>query len=131
MTFYLLDDELPVLTDKIGSAPLADELPVLTEPVPDDAMPAPAVAMPAAAVAMPSMGSSTPATHGTLSGDEMVRLLQQLETHLESVFAQKLNSQLEHLQRLAVDLAISEFKAELPQLLHDALIEYRTPDSRR
>ena len=126
MIFHLVDDELPVLTDVIGGTPPTDELPVLTEPAPDEATPAPDAALPAADSAAPAAG-----LHGTLSGDDMVRLLQQLETHLESVFAQKLNSQLEHLQRLAVDLAISEFKAELPQLLHDALIEYRTPDTRR
>ncbi len=121
MTFHLVDEELPVLTEVVaGELPPACELPVLTELVADDAAPAEPPAIEPAGF-----------EPGALSGDEMVRLLQRLEVHLESVFAKKLNSQLEHLQRLAVDLAISEFKAELPQLLHDALIELRNPNSRR
>ena len=57
----------------------------------------------------------------TLSAEEMQHLLQHLEAHLETVFSSKLNNQLEQLQKLAVELAVSEFKAELPQLLRDAL----------
>lgn len=57
----------------------------------------------------------------TLSAEEMQHLLQHLEAHLETVFSSKLNSQLEQLQKLAIELAVSEFKAELPQLLRDAL----------
>ena len=57
----------------------------------------------------------------TLNPEEMQQLLQQLEVHLETVFTSRLNTQLEQLQRLAVDLAVSELKAELPQLLRDAL----------
>jgi len=56
-----------------------------------------------------------------LNPEEMQQLLQQLEVHLETVFTSRLNTQLEQLQRLAVDLAVSELKAELPQLLRDAL----------
>lgn len=113
MAFQLVDDDLPLLTEVVGDT-AADDLPVLTEIV--DA-PTPEI-QPAD---MPNAPTAPPGA--TLSGDEMVRLLQQLEAHLETVFTSKLNSQLEHLQRLAVDLAISEFKAELPQLLHDALIK--------
>jgi hypothetical protein len=53
--------------------------------------------------------------------EEMQQLLQQLEVHLETVFTSRLNTQIEQLQRLAVDLAVSEFKAELPKLLREAL----------
>jgi hypothetical protein len=104
MIFQLVEikDELPLLTEiAIDSA--ADDLPLLTEIVAAQA------------------GES--ARTRTLDGDEMVKLLQRLEFHLETVFTEKLNNQLEQLQRLAVDLAVSEFKAELPQLLHDALIK--------
>lgn len=55
------------------------------------------------------------------SEEQVRRLMQQLEVHLETVFISRLNSQLAQLQRLAVDLAVSEFKAELPGLLREAL----------
>lgn len=105
MTRQPLDynEELPLLTEVIGDL-ATDNLPILTEVVTDNA--------PAGKSALPR----------TLSSDEMMLLLQRLEVHLETVFTSKLNKQLEQLQRLAVDLAVSEFKAELPQLLHDALI---------
>jgi len=51
----------------------------------------------------------------------MQRLLQHLEAHLDGVFAHKLSINLEQLQRQAVEQAISELKAELPELLRDAL----------
>jgi hypothetical protein len=57
----------------------------------------------------------------TFSREEMQQVLQKLEAHMETVFISKLNTQLEQLQRLAIDLAVSEFKAELPHLLRDAL----------
>jgi hypothetical protein len=117
VTFQLVDthDELPVLTEVVGDT---DELPVLTEVIP-----------PPAVEIQHVMRTDKPSP--TLSGDEMVQLLLQLEVHLETVFARKLNNQLEHLQRLAVDLAVSEFKAELPQLLHNALIEIKKTDVSR
>jgi hypothetical protein len=96
------NEELPLLTEVVGD-PATDSLPILTEVVTDNA--------PAGESALPS----------TLSSDEMMLLLARLEVHLETVFTSKLNKQLEQLQRLAVDLAVSEFKAELPQLLHDAI----------
>ena len=111
MIFQIIEntDEFPLLTEVVDDT-ADDSLPLLTEVVPH-----------------PESGTS----QRTLSGDEMVQLLQRLEVHLETVFAGKLNSQLEQLQRLAVDLAISEFKAELPQLLHDALVEFKKSDADR
>ena len=97
-------DELPVLTDIVVSQ-AHDELPVLTE----------------------IAGNELSAAVRGLSPDEMMLLLQKLETHLETVFTDKLNNQLGQLQRLAVNLAVSEFKAELPKLLHDALLELKKP----
>ena len=100
-------NNLPILTEVADDAS-PDELPILFEIVtdPDEKdHPAPVENKPARA----------------LNAEEMQQLLQQLEIHLETVFTGKLNKQLEELQRLAVDLAVSEFKAELPQLLRDAL----------
>ncbi len=91
-------DELPLLTEVTEYA-TALELPVLFEVV------EPVEKKPVRA----------------LNAEEMQQLLQELESHLETVFADKLNRQLEELQRLAVDFAISEFKAELPKLLREAL----------
>ncbi len=97
--------DLPVLTEISGEP---SDLPVLTSVV---APPKPA----------PADLSATGAHMRPLSPAEVDQLLRHLESHLEHVFAQKLNQQLEQLQKLAVELAISEFKAELPRLLIDAL----------
>lgn len=66
-----------------------------------------------------------------LSDEEMRHLMQQIETLIETVlreklsrdtiFTQKLSQQLEQLQQMAITQAIDELKAELPELLHDAL----------
>ncbi len=97
--------ELPLLTE-VAEHFASDELPILFEIIP--------------ALDEPSEEKKT-APPRMLNAEEMQRLLQQLEIHLESVFTSKLNQQLEELQRLAVDMAVSEFKAELPGLLRTAL----------
>lgn len=103
------NEELPLLTEVVD-APSSEELPILFEIIQDpDEKP------------QPDTVQEKPALPRTLNAKEMQQLLQQLEVHLETVFTNKLNSQLEELQRLAVELAVSEFKAELPQLLRDAL----------
>jgi len=56
-----------------------------------------------------------------INEEEMQRLLRQVETHLETVFIQKLNLNLEQLQHQAVEQVVSELKAELPELLRNAL----------
>jgi hypothetical protein len=71
--------------------------------------------------AVQDTGVTKPALPHALSKEDTQQLLRLLETHLETVFTSGLNTQLEQLQRLAVDLAVSEFKAELPKLLRDAL----------
>ena len=101
----MTDDELPLLTE-VSNDPA--ELPVLTSVV-------------AAPVLPPVDLSATGAHMRPLNPAEVDQLLRQLESHLETVFSEKLNNQLEQLQKLAVELAISEFKAELPQLIIDAL----------
>lgn len=96
------NDKSPCLTG-IASDTKLDDLPILTEIIID--APAPRA----------------------LGAEDIQLLLQPLEAHLKNVFTSKLNSQLEQLQKLAVDLAVSEFKAELPQLLRDALIKTDLP----
>lgn len=101
--------ELPVLTEIVDDSPLLD-LPILFEIIAeadDEYLPPPA--------------EIKPPPPRPLNGEEISHLLQQLESHLETVFTEKLNKHLEELQHLAIDLAVSEFKAELPQLLRDAL----------
>jgi hypothetical protein len=56
-----------------------------------------------------------------LSAEEMQQLLHQLESHLGTLFTKKLSLRLEQLQRQAIDQALDELKAELPELLRDAL----------
>jgi len=63
--------------------------------------------------------------------EEMQHLLHQLETHIETVlkeklsldtiFTKKLTQQLEQLQQMAITQAVDELKAELPEILHNAL----------
>ncbi|MDO9010875.1 MAG: hypothetical protein Q7U78_03565 [Gallionella sp.] len=109
-------DELPLLTEVVEH-PDFDDLPILTEvvaeeiPVGDSHL-----------IAEQQTASAAVLPHA-LTTEEMQRLLQQLEIHLETVFTGKLNRHIEQLQKLAVDLAISELKAELPKLLRDALIQ--------
>ncbi len=101
----MTDDELPLLTEVSDGE---RELPLLTSVAPSPALP-------------PVDLSATGAHMRPLNPAEVDQLLHQLESHLETVFAEKLNRQLEQLQKLAVELAISEFKAELPKLILDAL----------
>jgi hypothetical protein len=109
-----LNEESPLLTEVVSDSS-SDNLPILTDVVVEPI----AVSEPSVSV-IPAFLISEPPPR-TLSAEEMQQLLQHIETHLENVFTSKLNSQLERLQHLAVDLAVSEFKAELPQLLRDAL----------
>jgi len=67
-------------------------------------------------------------THRVLSAEEIQQLLHQLEAHIETLLTQKLGLHLEQLQRQAIDHALDELKAELPELLLSAvntLIESR------
>ena len=91
-------DDLPLLTRLIGDETL-NNLPLLTEVVA------------AAEAHRPS----------TLNEEEIQRILNRLETHLETMFTQKLHFYFEQLQRLAVEQAIVELKLELPEILREAL----------
>ena len=100
---------------------MTDELPLLTE-VSDDPAELPVLTSVVAAPVLPPVDLSATGAHiRPLNPAEVDQLLRQLESHLETVFSEKLNNQLEQLQKLAVELAISEFKAELPRLIIDAL----------
>ena len=59
-----------------------------------------------------------------LSEQEIQQLLHHLEARIETLFTQKLGMHLEQLQRQAIDQALDEIKAELPELLHDAMNTY-------
>lgn len=98
-----------------------EELPLLTE-VSDEEAELPVLTSVVAAPVLPPVDLSATGAHmRPLNPAEVDQLLRQLESHLETVFSEKLNNQLEQLQKLAVELAISEFKAELPRLIIDAL----------
>ena len=68
------------------------------------------------------------APHPALSAAERQQLMQQLEKRIETLFTRKLALRLEQVQRQTVKQAISELKAELPELLREALDAH--PDSR-
>lgn len=127
--------ELPMLTEVVGQPDRAlDDLPVLEivaaddppplpEPLPE---PEPLTAQSPATIAPAALAAvHKAAEENALDGEDISYLLAHIEEHLSSVFTAKLNSQLEQLQKLAVELAVSEFKAELPQLLRDALEHHR------
>ena len=94
-----LPDNLPLLT-QVADEDALDELPTLTEIVEETQHAAPS----------PSLGEA-----------DMQQSLKRLEAHLETVFTHKLSFHLEQLQRQAVEQAVSELKAELPELPRDAL----------
>jgi hypothetical protein len=92
-------DNLPLLT-QVADEDEPDELPTLTEIV-EETQPA---------AHLPPLGAA-----------DMQQSLKRLEAHLETVFTQKLSLNLAQLQRQAIEQAVSELKAELPDLLRNAL----------
>lgn len=108
-----LPDNLPLLT-QVADEEAPYDLPTLTEVV-------------AAGSAEPDSGREAPAAETVAPAscasdkEEMQRLLRLVEAHLETVFIHKLSLHLEQLQRQAVEQAVGELKAELPELLRDAL----------
>lgn len=115
---HFVPEEVPVHPASSDDAPCP---PVPLQP--DDVAPLAQDAPPAISSAFPEpVAEESPTLEmPAYTGEEFSYLLQHIEQHLSTVFTDKLNNQLEQLQRLAVDLAVSEFKAELPQLLRDAL----------
>lgn len=104
-----LSDNLPLLTQVVKEEQ-QDDLPTLTEVVAES--PAEHEVIAPEAIAAPVR---------TFSDEEMQQLLLQLGAHLETVFTIKLNLHLEQLQQQAVEQAVNELKAELPELLRSAL----------
>ena len=112
-------DNLPLLS-QVADEDVPDDLPTLTEVV--------GVVQAESTIGFqPSISQEAHTPEAALpvscapNEEEMRQLLQQLEAHLGSVFAHKLSANLEQLQRQAIEQAINELKAELPELLRDAL----------
>lgn len=114
-----LPDNLPLLTQVMDEDALYD-LPTLTEVVASGQAESATGFQPGT-----NREATAPETAMTAScapnEEEMQQLLRQLEIHLENVFTHKLSLNLEQLQRQAVKQAVNELKAELPELLRNAL----------
>ena len=132
-------DNLPLLT-QVADEDAPDDLPTLTEIVTDETTSHSTrlskddsqVAgyegqTEPATVLQPDADREIPAPEAAITAscplneEEMQRLLRRLETHLENMFTHKLSINLEQLQRQAVEQAVGELKAELPELLRNAL----------
>ena len=112
-------DNLPLLT-QVADEDAPDDLPTLTEVVTEGQAEPVTVLQPDADREIPAPEAAIAALC-PLNEEEMQRLLRRLETHLENRFAHKLGVNLEQLQRQAIEQAVSELKAELPELLCNAL----------
>lgn len=115
-----LPDNLPLLTHVVDEdAP--DDLPTLTEVVAEGRTDPATGTLPNANQEAPAPAEAAIPASCASDEEKMQRLLQRLETHLENVFIHKLSLNLEQLQRQAIEQAVSELKAELPELLRNAL----------
>jgi len=114
-----LPDNLPLLT-QVADEDAPDDLPTLTEVIVEGQTGSATGLQPDADREAPAPEAAIPASCAP-NDEEMQRLLRRLETHLENVFANKLSLSLEQLQRQAIEQAVSELKAELPELLRNAL----------
>ncbi len=112
-----LPDNLPLLTE-VADEDVPDNLPTLTEVVETEPADSAAAIQPTASPDVSACEGAPPAS--CMQGREEMQWQQQIESHLENVFAHRLGARLEHLQRQAVREAVNELKAELPGLL-DAL----------
>ncbi|MDO8294663.1 MAG: hypothetical protein Q7T29_17625 [Gallionella sp.] len=117
-------DNLPLLT-QVADEDAPDDLPTLTEVVTDETTSHSTrlqeTAVKSLVIPQAGEGANESLREFHVSEEEVQRLLRRLETHLENMFANKLSTNLEHLQRQAIDQAVSELKAELPELLRNAL----------
>jgi len=111
-----LPDDLPLLTEVVGEA--TGGFPLLTEVVGEATgdFPLP-----------PGIVEETPATPAPDTPEVSPQLLQYLQTHLENVFAQKLQQRLAEAQQHAIEQSLAELKSELPQLIRDALAAPHDP----
>lgn len=102
-------------TNELHDTDWQDDLPLLTEIV-EETTPHDVATVSAAAP-----DETFPAAPHEYSEEKLQLLLQQLETHVETVFADRLRLRLEHLHQQAVELTVTELKAELPGLVRNAL----------
>lgn len=109
--FADLPDNLSLLTEVVGEG-APDDFPTLTEIVAEPQVET------SRAAGVPEADIHQPCA---ISGEEMQKLLRQLETHLETALTQKLGLHIEQLQRQAIEQAVGELKAALPELLRNAL----------
>ena len=114
-----LPDNLPLLTQG-ADGDESNDLPTLTEVIPE-------VQAEPADIFQPGDKEDTlipkeamPAPRA-LNEDEMQRLLWHIEKYIENIFTYQLNINLEQMQRTAIQHAVNDFKAELPDLLREAL----------
>ena len=114
-----LPDNLPLLTH-VADGDESSDLPTLTEVIPE-------VQAEPADIFQPGDKEDTlipkeamPAPRA-LNEDEMQRLLWHIEKYIENIFTYQLNINLEQMQRTAIQHAVNDFKAELPDLLREAL----------
>ncbi len=114
-----LPDNLPLLT-QVADEDAPDELPTLTEVIIEEQA-EPVTGLHPDSNDVTPLDEAPTLTACAPNDEEMQRLLLQLEMHLEYRFTHKLNFHLEQLQQQAVRQAVSELKAELPELLRDAL----------
>jgi hypothetical protein len=114
-----LPDNLPLLT-QVADEDTPDDFPTLTEVVTEGQTEPSSVPQPGTDREVPAPEAVIPASCAS-NEEEIQRLLRQVEAHLETVFIHKLNLHLEQLQRQAVEQAVSDLKAELPELLRGAL----------
>ena len=112
-------DNLPLLS-QVADEDAPDDLPMLTEVVEAAQAEPPFIFQPGISQESHTPEAALPESCAP-NEEELHRLLQQLKTHLEGVFAHKLSANLEQLQRQAIEQAINELKTELPELLRNAL----------
>ncbi len=93
---------------------LPDNLPLLTQVADEDALPM-------LTEIVTEIIEETQQAEPSLCEADLQQLLRRFEAHLETAFTQKLCLHLEQLQRQAVEQAVNELKAELPELLRAAL----------
>lgn len=114
-----LPDNLPLLT-QVADENTPDDLPTLTEIVAKEPA-GPAIWLqPETGREIAAHETAMPASCA-LGEEEMQRLLRHLETYIENIFTYQLNLNLEQMHRTAIQHAVSDLKAELPELLRDAL----------
>lgn len=114
-----LPENLPLLTE-VADDNVPDDLPTLTEAIQEAPAESATVFQPRASEETPPHETTT-AVPCFASEEDMQRLLQHLETHIENILTYKLNLNLEQLQRVAIQHAVNDLKAELPELLREAL----------